>query len=237
MSGLTTIAAIIAMLLIIGGCVGMIDRRNFDVRWLVIAAMLVLVNDALLTRFYGAVPDPLSGSWNWTGKLLALIVSLLIAALPLFGWRRSGITLSQERAGRGVTYAVIAVTALIFVGVALALPNEPIDGQTLGFQLTMPGLEEEVFYRGILLLALNEAFRGRWQFLGINWGWGAVLSSLLFGLAHGFSFGANGFSVDLVAIALTGGPALILVWVRERTGSVLWPILLHNFANSIPLLL
>jgi membrane protease YdiL (CAAX protease family) len=32
---------------------------------------------------------------------------------------------------------------------------------------------------------------------------------------------------------LTGVPALILVWMRERTGSLLLPILLHNFGNSI----
>lgn len=37
-------------------------------------------------------------------------------------------------------------------------------------------------------------------------------------------------------MALTGGPALLLVWLREKTGSLLLPVLLHNFANSISLL-
>jgi membrane protease YdiL (CAAX protease family) len=34
---------------------------------------------------------------------------------------------------------------------------------------------------------------------------------------------------------MTGVPSLILVWMRERTGSLLLPILLHNFGNSIGL--
>ena len=33
------------------------------------------------------------------------------------------------------------------------------------------------------------------------------------------------------------GAALLLVWIREKTRSVLLPILLHNFANSISLML
>jgi membrane protease YdiL (CAAX protease family) len=40
-----------------------------------------------------------------------------------------------------------------------------------------------------------------------------------------------------MAMAATALPAFILVWMRERTGSLVLPILLHNFANSIVLLL
>ena len=64
-------------------------------------------------------------------------------------------------------------------------------------------------------------------------GWGALISSFAFGLAHALGYGDGGFSFDVQAMALTGGPALLLVWIREKTGSVALPILLHNFANSI----
>ena len=237
MASLTSIAAIIAMLLIVGLCVGLADRRNFSLRWLIIAAELVLVNDAMLTRFYGLMPDWIGGAWNWAGKLLALAVTLAVVTLPMFGWRRVGLTLTQKREGRGVTYGVIALIVAVFVGIALWIPSVPANGETWAFQATLPGLEEEVFYRGLLLLALNEAFRGRWHFAGVAWGWGALLTSLLFGMAHAFSYGAEGFALDPIAMLVTGAPALLLVWVRERTGSLLWPVLLHNFANCIPLLL
>jgi hypothetical protein len=120
-------------------------------------------------------------------------------------------------------YAYFAVTA----------DDGQASRETNAYQLTLPGLEEEPFYRGVLLLALAQAFRGRATFLGIDWSWGAFLSSTLFGLAHAFGFSDGSFSFDPLTFLLTGVPALVLVWMRERTGSLLLPILLHNFGNSI----
>jgi len=36
-------------------------------------------------------------------------------------------------------------------------------------------------------------------------------------------------------MTLTAVPALIAVWMRLRTGSLLLPVLLHNFGNSFSL--
>ena len=38
-------------------------------------------------------------------------------------------------------------------------------------------------------------------------------------------------------MALTAIPSLLAVWLRLRTGSLLLPILLHNFGNAISLML
>ena len=38
-----------------------------------------------------------------------------------------------------------------------------------------------------------------------------------------------------MTMALTALPSFIAVWLRLRTGSVLLPILLHNFGNSVSL--
>jgi membrane protease YdiL (CAAX protease family) len=124
-----------------------------------------------------------------------------------------------------------------FLAIALAFPSDPPTSEETAFQLTMPGLEEELFYRGILLLALDQAFRGRVRFLGVDWGWGAVLSCFAFGLAHAFGYSDGGFSFDPLIMALTAVPSFIAVWLRYRTGSVLLPVLLHNFGNAIGLLL
>jgi len=121
----------------------------------------------------------------------------------------------------------------VFLGLALYFPTEPADADTLAFQLTMPGLDEELFYRGVLLVMLNEAFGRPLSVLGAPMGWGALVSSFAFGLTHALGYADGGFSVDATALALTGLPALLLVWIREKTGSVVLPILLHNFANSI----
>ena len=180
---------LIALIMLVGGlALGLLfDRRGFAPQWLLAALVLVILNDALLTNLYGLLPNLVPGNWNWQGKLLALLASLAIAAHPAIGRRRIGITLVQQREGCGGTLALFAAYCLFFVGLAAMFPNEAPDPEAVAFQLSMPGIEEEVFYRGLLLVMLNEAFRGRWNAAGVQWGWSALLTSVLFGLAHAFS--------------------------------------------------
>lgn len=224
---------VILLILIVGGLI--ISRLNpsqFSWRWLLVGATLLFLNDAALTLGYGLIPNFIGGDWNWTGKILALLITLGVAMHPAMGWRRSGLTLRQNKQGRSVTYSVFALLIGLFACIAFLQPPQDSDVEDLTFQLTMPGLEEESYYRGTLLLALNEAFRGRWRFAGIDWSWGALLSSTLFGLGHAFNFDGGQFGFDPMTMAATAIPALALVWLRERTGSIMLPIIAHNFANS-----
>ncbi len=237
MNGLIGLGGILAILLLVGGVIGLADRQRFAPRWLLVAALLVAINDALLTRAYGGLPDLIGGDWNWLGKLLALGATLAIAALPAFGWRRSGLTLSQEPGSLKAAIPVVALYCAFFVAIALAFPAGENDAESTAFQLTMPGLEEEPFYRGILLFALDRAFTGRKRFLGVDWGWGAVLSCFLFGMAHAFGFSNGQFSFDAMTMLLTAIPSFLAIWLRLRTGSVLLPVVMHNLGNSIPRLI
>lgn len=222
-----------ALFLGLGLAAGLTDRGNFRPGWLLLAALLILVSDAALTRGYGLIPDFLGGEWNWTGKVLALTFTLAVAALPVFGWKRIGFTLTQNREGQPTTWLVAALLAAAFTVPALLFPSDPASAEDILFQSTMPGFEEEPFYRGLLLLVLANAFRGRWRFVGIEWHWGSLLSCVAFGLAHAAGWGDAGFEFDPVTFAVTGVPALLLIWLRERTGSLLLPIVLHNYANAI----
>jgi uncharacterized protein len=236
MDAVISIVLVIGIFLGAGFALGQLSPNSFSARWLMVAALLMLINDAALTRLYGLLPDPfVTSSWNWMGKLLALGVTLLVASLPVFGWRRVGLTLCHDRARLPLALIVSAALLTLFTLPALLSQDEAAARGTIAFQLTMPGFEEEPFYRGILLFALGQAFAGRWAFLGIEWSWGAVLSAMIFGLAHAFSWQAGAIDFDLITFAVTGIPALLLVWLRERTGSLLLPVLLHNYANSIGL--
>ncbi len=237
MNGLIGLGGVLALLLVVGVCIGMMDRRRFSWRWLMAAALLVAINDALLTGVYGFLPDLIGGSWNWQGKLLALAATLAIAASPAFGWRRSGLTLLQTPGSLKSALPVALLYCAFFVVIALAFPGGPTTGEDIAFQLTLPGLEEEPFYRGILLLALCQAFTSTKRFLGVDWSWGAVLSCLLFGMAHAFGFSNGAFSFDPMTMALTALPSFIAVWLRLRTGSLLLSILLHNFGNALSMIL
>lgn len=238
MDALIGLCATLLLLLLAGGSVGILDRERFAPRWLLIAALLVAINDALLTGVYRTMPDLLPDSeLNWQGKLLALAATLAIAALPMFGWRRVGLTLAQAPGSLKAALPVLVLYCAFFVAIALAFPGGTASGEDIAFQLTMPGLEEETFYRGILLFALYRAFTGRMRLLGVDWGWGAALSCLLFGMAHAFGFSDGQFSFDPLVMALTALPSFIAVWLALRTGSLLLPIVMHNFGNAISMLL
>ncbi|WP_428391881.1 hypothetical protein [Lichenicoccus sp.] len=137
--------------------------------WLLVAAAIMALHQFLITFGFGQLPNVFVGSvWNWQGKLLALTATLCIAALPGFGWRRVGLTLTQaEGSLRPATIAMVAYCAL-FSLIALFFPGGHTTSDEVAFQLTMPGLEEEPFYRGVLFLALDQAFRGRVRLLGAD---------------------------------------------------------------------
>jgi hypothetical protein len=236
MNGLIGLAGTLALLLFLGAVLGLADRRNFSVRWLAIAALLVAINDVLLTRCYGLLPDLLGEAWNWQGKLTALAATIAIAALPAFGRRRVGLTLSHEPGSLKAAVPVAVAYCAFFVVIAMLFPADQPSAEDIAFQMTMPGLEEELFYRGILLFALDQAFRGRKRLLGVDWGWGAVLSSGLFGMAHAFGYADGSFSFDPITMALTAIPSFIAVWLRLPTGSLAIPIVHHNFGNSFSFL-
>lgn len=238
MNGIISISGIALLLTAAGMLIGLMDRRNFAPAWLIAAAALVVLNDVLLTELYGLLPDMIPGAaWNWQGKGLALLATLGIAALPWFGWQRSGLTLHQAPGSLRACAPIAVLYCLFFAGLAGAFPGDEASAETIAFQLTMPSLEEEPFYRGILLLALGEAFRGRRRWLGVDWHWGALLSCLLFGLAHAFSYADGSVSFDAITMALTAVPSVLAVWMRLRTGSLVLPVLLHSAGNAIPLLL
>ena len=208
-------------------------RGNVRWRWLAAALVLNLIYQALLTRGFWMIPDPFpQANWNWSGKLAALTGTLIVMSLPAFGWRRCGMTLDQGPR-RGGALVMFAALSGIFFWLALSgADGQPDDFETIAFQWTMPGLDEELFYRGTLLLALNEAFRPKVSVLGAPIGYGGVLTSLLFGITHALSYEAGVFDLDLMTFAMTGLPAFLLLWLRERTGSLLLPVIAHNIANG-----
>jgi membrane protease YdiL (CAAX protease family) len=232
--------AIIAMLgwvgavALAGGLAAVLMKGRVRWGWLIAALLLMAVYDALLTRGYGHIPLSFGASnWNWEGKAMAVLLSLAVASLPVIGWTRSGLTLKQDRRGLPGALVLSGLLVALFFGLALYFPGQGFDLDSLAFQLTMPGLDEELFYRGVLLLMLNEAFGKPVRILGAWMGWGAVLSSLAFGLTHALGYSDGGFTFEPLLMASTGGAALMLVWLREKTGSVLLPILLHNYGNAI----
>lgn len=227
-----TILGQLAVVAAFGAVGAMLFERNFRFKWFMASLALFVLYDLLLTRGFYAIPNiPTDARWNWSGKALAAIGMLLIASLPTFGLKKAGLTLAQ-RNGFLTPLIVTAILGASFFILAISDGSGPADFETIAFQWTMPGIDEEMFYRGVLLLALNEAFKSRVDVLGAQIGYGGLLSSLLFGLVHALAYDDGGFAFNIETFAVTGLPSLILLWLRERTGSLFFPIVAHNFANG-----
>jgi len=80
---------------------------------------------------------------------------------------------------------------------------------------------EEIFFRGFIFSGIGNRY---------GYGWGAILSALIFALVHVLTLWQLGV---LVPIFLLG---LLLAWLYMRTGSI-WPCIFTHFAyNTIALL-
>jgi len=91
-------------------------------------------------------------------------------------------------------------------------------------QLLLISLPEEWFFRGYLQGRFNQVFGKKWKFLSAQIGPGLFLATILFALAH-FTF--RPFPDRLLVFF----PALAFGWLREKTDSLLAPVLFHFLAN------
>ena len=202
-------------------------------------AAFILLDNACIWLMKVVEFIPAWGRWNWQGKVLEAGFPVLLAlALPAaFGAKRMGLGLPvSKRSWRDTAitcalYLVVGVPLILLMGAHFGLTA---GAPTYAYEATMPGLGEEIMYRGVMLMLLNEAFGRPWKFAGIQFGWGFIIVSALFGFLHGM----DAPSMEKIQIVWSGMifPALtgiVLAWLRERTGSV-WPgVLFHNFVNVV----
>ncbi len=92
-------------------------------------------------------------------------------------------------------------------------------------------LSEETLFRGYIQSRLNSAFGRPRHFWGVSWGWGLIISSVLFGLWHlGWKPGA----LEWPHVLWTMFAGLIFGFVREKSEGVIAPALLHGIMNYGP---
>jgi uncharacterized protein len=169
-------------------------------------------------------PQELLGAAAWIG-LLFWISRLLDRRLAPVG------TATGRRAGMSLPVMMILPVAAAFANMTL---GERLTGFV--FYLVFLGPGEEILYRGYVQSRLNEAFGRPFRLLGVDWGWGLVIGSTLFGLMHAFnsfnpSLGQYGFNW---AWAVSAGVAgLVFGYLRERTGSVVPGSVMHGLPQAI----
>lgn len=155
---------------------------------------------------------------------------LLVATWRGLTWRDVGVTAPAAGWWRPVLAVLVATVVLqLLTG---PMGNIKPTAETFAFQATVPGLDEELLFRGVLLVLLDRALTARRAMWGGQVGWSALITTLLFGLGHGLFIrdGAT-LAVDPTAIITTSIVGLILVWVRIRGASLVPAVLVHNGIN------
>ncbi|HEY2866984.1 MAG TPA: CPBP family intramembrane glutamic endopeptidase [Pyrinomonadaceae bacterium] len=205
-----------------------IHKRIRVVGALLCAAYLAM--DDLITGLPNVVKalDFVPGHWNWSGKILSLAFSLIVIFALKLSPDAVGLKLKQEHAA--VAWAAIAF--FIVWGACLGLlfkPGVP-DAESLAFQVTMPGLAEEIAYRGIAPALLLSLTYHKSHIEGIPWAV-VFVTSAMFGIWHSLSYtyGTPGFDVISGLFPFIG--SILGGWVRFKTKSLLVPIACHSLAN------
>ncbi len=107
-------------------------------------------------------------------------------------------------------------------------------GLTVTFTVLFCGVGEEVFFRGFLQGRLNRSLGRPFRVMGVRFGWGLIIASLIFGLGHGIMYfnpfvsSLAEFDIHLTAAAVTAAEGLILGLVYERAGNVFPAAALHG---------
>ncbi len=236
--GVIATAALLSLIALVLSLCGL--RAPLSRRYVFLSVLFVFVYATAtdLRRIFTWIPD-IPGHYNWTGKVLELLVCLIAITLLIrvAGWdrRELGIT-STFNPGTGTDVLRFLAPILVVETVALyfLIPGQAPTFEDHLFQVTAPGLTEELAFRGILMALLDRAFLGRRIVLGASLGWSAVVSSILFGLWHGLDVNAH-FHVSLeiapMVIPLLGG--FVLAWCRARSGNLLLPFFAHSGMNEV----
>ena len=183
--------------------------------------------------------------------MAGLSIAVMLAVLrPLSQW---GLRMGDWRGAlRSLAWFAPAVAVLAFAFDALpyllsgtrpALSYAPTPLNvvaTMAFAWLFVGVGEELLFRGVALGLLARAVPGRLQVGPLRVSVAGMLSALIFAVAHGVFYDRAfflpfTFSPDWAQL---GWAFLLGTWcaaLRERTGSLLGPILCHNLSNGLVL--
>lgn len=175
--------------------------------------------------------------WNYIGQTAFFIVPLVIMLVRRKSPRSYGLTVANARRdavlGLGLSTAVCLPTIVaLAVGWLVAKPlGGTFIANTLFFQWVFSGFGEEFLFRGYFQSRINEEFGRPWKLGMLEFGPGLLVVTLLFGLAHllnPFNPMLGHFGLDWVSFVTTTSVGAFLGVLREKTGSVIAPAIVHG---------
>ena len=235
LSTLFLIAFLVFLILLILG------RRRLFVHpgFLVIFFLVYFIDNLAITlanQFPGLQIVP-NHTWEgflicgWSGKAYSILAVLLLLYLlrSMLSPGELGLTLHQNQGSFIPSMLVILLITAWSSLIGSRSPKGAPDPLVLAYLALMPGLNEELVYRGVLPACLERIFPSKWSLASARMGWGAIVTTILFGLLHGLWLDEHLLlHANFVWIrnALISG--FIFAWLRGRTGSLVMPVIAHG---------
>lgn len=202
-------------------------KENY-LRVLSIVGCYLIYYFALTLQYHFDCFNIIDGSWNWDGKIYGIVCGIAI----YFIFRRqlsnnNFFTLKQDKVGlKSALKVTIAILSIAILGGVVN--DREFNIETLLFQISMPGIDEEIMYRGVLLGLMCSALRAG----GAAWRNPAIIiNAVLFGLVHSLSLGDGALQFNSVNFMWTGLLGYGFGYITIKTRSILIPMLTHNLYN------
>ena len=209
-----------------------LKNRTSESLKILLSFSIFFIGNSLLLALPGHFPTfrIFEGQWNWDGKLFAILGAVVFLLLyRKFELKDYYLTLKQDK--KHLKKGIIIISAIFLLSSVLNIALNPFttewNWETLMFQLSMPGINEEIAYRGIMLGLLAKILKPN-KFLHPA----IIVTAILFGLGHGFFLDGN-WEVVFNAAPFFGTFALgmIWAWITMKTGSILLALISHNLGN------
>lgn len=206
-------------------------RDNF-LRLFFFVLVYVFYQIALVLPKLSAALNLLGGDWNWDGKAFGI----LCGVLGYFVFRKhfsehDFFTFRQAQGNLKISLAVMLGAVCFVTILAFFAERSEFNVETLVFQLTMPGIDEEIMFRGLLLGLLMTALREKIAFFGNP---ALLLTAVLFGFIHALTLGKD-YSLDFdpVYFLHTGFGGYVFGWLTIRNRSILLAVIAHGLSNFL----
>lgn len=169
--------------------------------------------------------------WGWSGKIYSIvfILFLLHAIRSVLLFEETGLTLRQKQGSIVPSLIVILFIALGSSAIGFLSPKGKFDPSLLLYLAILPGLNEELVYRGVLPACLDRLFLGKWNIASAKIGLSAIITTVMFGLLHGLWLDDQfELHIEIVWIRNAMFSGIIFAWLKERTGSLVMSVIAHG---------
>lgn len=176
--------------------------------------------------------------WNWSGKIFAIAGSLLFYLL----FKKTFTTIDylsfkQQKNSVKPAFFITIFVFLLAIGLAFFCIKKSDERlEYFLFQFTMPGLDEELAFRGIMMGLLSNSLQSKIKIGSFDLGNPALLiTSILFGLGHSLQIDNDGnVYQNWFEFLNTFSIGLLLGWMTIRSGNVLMSFCIHGLINTLP---